>query len=128
MDKIFLAVNGSLMRGLALNQNLVDARAQFVQEIKTSPNYRLWSIDDSYPAMLRDEGEGTQIDVEIWEIPLEGLVEVLKKEPPGLCLGKIELQDNKWEFGILGEPYICEGCEEISHWGGWRSFWTNKYG
>jgi hypothetical protein len=128
MDKIFLAVNGSLMRGLALNQNLVDAQAQFVQETNTSPIYRLWSIDDSYPAMLRDEGKGTQIDVEIWEIPLEGLVEVLKKEPPGLCLGKIELQDNKWEFGILGEPYICEAREEISHWGGWRSFWTSKYG
>ena len=128
MDKIFLAVNGSLMRGLALNQNLVDARAQFVQETKTSPSYRLWSIDDSYPAMLRDEGKGTQIDVEIWEIPLEGLIDVLNNEPPGLCMGKIELQDNKWEFGILGEPYICEGREDISHWGGWRSFWTNKYG
>ena len=103
MDKIFLAVNGSLMRGLALNQNLVDARAQFVQETKTSPSYRLWSIDDSYPAMLRDEGKGTQIDVEIWEIPLEGLIDVLNNEPPGLCMGKIELQDNKWPH--LFGPY-----------------------
>ncbi len=126
MEKNFLAVNGSLMRGLALNQNLVDARAQFVQESKTSANYRLWSIDDSYPAMLRDEGEGTEIDLEIWEIPLEGLLDVLKKEPPGLCMGKIEIQDGEWVFGILGESYLCHGNKEISSWGGWKKYLNKK--
>jgi gamma-glutamylcyclotransferase (GGCT)/AIG2-like uncharacterized protein YtfP len=65
MNKILLAVNGSLMRGFALNQNLLDARAEFLREAKTSANYRLWSIDDSYPAMLRDEVQGTNIDLEI---------------------------------------------------------------
>ena len=126
MEQIFLAVNGSLMRNLALNHNLVDARAQFVQETKTSSNYRLWSIDDTYPAMLRDEGEGTEIDLEIWEIPLEGLLDVLKKEPSGLCMGKIELQDGEWIFGILGEPYLCEGKKEITTWGGWRKYLNEK--
>src|SRR5215470_10146454 len=41
-----LAVNGTLMRGLALNGNLVAAGATFVRETTTGPSYRLWSIDD----------------------------------------------------------------------------------
>jgi len=122
MKTIFLAVNGSLMRGLPLNQNLLDVRAQFVRVDKTSPNYRLWSIDESYPAMMRDDGEGAEIDLEIWEIPLDGLIEVLKNEPPGLCMGKIELDDGDWVFGILGENYICKDHLEITHRGSWRKY------
>ena len=110
------------MRGLALNQNLLDARAQFVRVAKTSSNYRLWSIDDSYPAMVRDDGEGAEIDLEIWDIPLLGLIEVLNNEPPGLCMGKIELEDGNWVFGVLGETYICKDRLEITHWGGWRKY------
>lgn len=126
MEKILLAVNGSLMRGFALNQNLLDARAEFLREAKTSANYRLWSIDDSYPAMLRDEVQGTNIDLEIWVLTPESLLEIVGKEPPGLCLGKVELQDGESVLGILGEPYLCESKEEITTWGGWRSYINQK--
>lgn len=110
------------MRGLALNKNLVDARAKFVREAKTSPKYRLWSIDDSYPAMMRDDNQGTEIDLEIWDIPLNGLIHVLNNEPPGLVMGKIELEDGDWVFGILGENHICNNRLEITQWGGWRKY------
>ena len=95
-------------------------------EEKTIANYRLWSIEDQHPAMLRDEVKGANIDLEIWELDHAGLLEVVEKEPPGLCLGKIELQSGKWILGILGEPYLCEGREEITSWGGWRKYIKNK--
>ncbi len=126
MKKISLAVNGSLMRGLALNNNLLDARAVFSREAKTSANYRLWSIGDSYPAMLRDETNGSNIDLEIWELTPESLLEIVGKEPPGLCLGKVELQDGESVLGILGEPYLCEDKDEITTWGGWRNYINQK--
>ncbi|MCJ7733919.1 MAG: hypothetical protein MUP11_05160 [Anaerolineales bacterium] len=126
MNKIQLAVNGSLMRGLALNGNLIQAGAVFVKEDQTSPNYRLWSIRDTYPAMLRDETEGVKISLEIWELSPEGLLDVVEKEPPGLCLGKIELLDETWIFGVLGEPYLCDGKKEITRWGGWRNYCCSK--
>jgi hypothetical protein len=126
MEKISLAVNGSLMRDLPLNQNLLDARAVFLREEKTSPKYRLWSIGDSYPAMVRSDREGAKIDLEIWEIPLIGLLNVLNNEPPGLCMGKIELGDGEWVFGILGEPWICQGSEEITSSGGWKKYLSKK--
>ena len=53
MDTVQLAVNGTLMRGFALNQNLLAVGATFVHEAVTAPVYRLWSIYDQYPAMLR---------------------------------------------------------------------------
>jgi hypothetical protein len=122
VDKILLAVNGTLMRGLALNENLVSAGAVFIREDQTSPSYRLWSIADQYPAMQRDEMSGKSISLEIWEIPLEGLVEVLNNEPPGLSMGRIELVGGAWVFGILGEKYICRDKLEITSWGGWRKY------
>ena len=52
---INFVVNGTLMRGLPLNQNLLDVNAEFLSAARTAPKYRLWSIRDEYPAMIRDE-------------------------------------------------------------------------
>jgi len=52
---IALAVNGTLMRGLALNDNMLAAGARFVRETATAPEYRLWSIGDRHPAMRQRE-------------------------------------------------------------------------
>ena len=44
MEHVKLAVNGTLMRGLPLEKNLLDAGAVFLREAATAPCYRLWSI------------------------------------------------------------------------------------
>ena len=126
MEKIQLAVNGTLMRGLALNQNLVRAGGVFLKEARTSANYRMWSIEDQYPAMQRDANQGSEIALELWEISLERLINVLNNEPCGLCMGKVELQDGDWVFGILGENFICKDRLEITQWGGWRNYQDRK--
>jgi len=122
MDNIRLAVNGTLMSGLALNENLTRVGAEFVTEARTSPQYRMWTIDDAYPAMIKDSAGGNSMDLEIWEMSYAALLDVLKSEPPGLTMGKVYLDDGSWEFGILGEPYICEGRPEITQWGSWRKY------
>ena len=117
-----LAVNGTLMRGLALNGNLLAAGATFVRETTTSPSYRLWSIGDRHPAMLRVASGGTAIAVEVWEVPAAGLASILLKEPPGLCVGKVRLADGEETLGVLGEPILCDGQREITEYGGWRAY------
>ncbi|PKO09447.1 MAG: hypothetical protein CVU40_09095 [Chloroflexi bacterium HGW-Chloroflexi-2] len=77
LDEITLAVNGTLMRGLSLNKNLLDQNEEFVPESKTSSEYRMWSIQDEYPAMLRDEKEGKKIDVELWKLSSDSLLPIL---------------------------------------------------
>lgn len=126
MQHLLLAVNGTLMRGLELNPNLLAVNATFVREAKTAPVYRLWSINDKHPAMLRVASGGNAIALEIWQIPPNGLVQVLLQEPPGLCIGKVVLEDGSEVLGVLGEPILCENQREITSWGGWRNYIANK--
>lgn len=116
------------MRGLALNGNLLEAGATFVREAETEPAYRLWSIDDRHPAMLRVREGGVSVAVEVWRVPPEGLAAVLLKEPPGLSIGKVTLADGQEVLGVLGEPVLCEGQREITSHGGWRAYVASRAG
>ncbi len=119
---VFLAVNGTLMRGLELNPNLLRVGATFVREDTTAPEYRIWSIGDRHPAMLRFPGGGAAVALEVWSVPRTGLAAVLLAEPPGLSIGKIVLADGTEVLGVLGEPWLCEGQPEITRFGGWRGY------
>ena len=119
---IRLAVNGTLMRGLELNGNLIAAGARFERETTTGPHYRLWSISDRHPAMVRVRRGGAAVAVEVWEVPAAGLADILLSEPPGLCVGKVSLADGAETLGVLGEPALCEGQREITEYGGWRAY------
>jgi hypothetical protein len=122
MDKTLLAVNGTLMRGLQLNPNMLAVGATFAREDLTDPNYRIWSIDDRHPAMLRTPGAGAHVALELWDVPLSGLAKILLNEPPGLSIGKVVLRDSSIVLGVLGEPFLCEGRRDITAFGGWRAY------
>ena len=124
---VLLAVNGTLMRGLELNPNMVAAKATFVRETMTEPTYRLWTINDEHPAMLRvTDGTGVKVAVEVWSVPAEGLAGILLNEPPGLCIGKVRLEDGAIVLGVLSEPALVEGHREITAYGGWRSYLAQR--
>jgi len=123
---VLLAVNGTLMRGLELNPNLLQAGGTFVRDADTEPVYRLWSINDRHPAMVRVKSGGAAVAVEVWAVPAEGLAAILLKEPPGLSIGKVRLADGSEVLGVLGEPILCDGQKEITHFGGWRNYISNR--
>lgn len=126
-NDVLLAVNGTLMRGLKLNPNMVAAKATFVRETKTEAAYRLWTINDEHPAMLRvTDGTGVNIAVEVWSVPADSLAGILMNEPPGLCVGKVRLEDGSIVLGVLGEPALVEGHREITAYGGWRGYLAQR--
>lgn len=125
-EMLKLAVNGTLMRGLELNANLLNVGAKFLYEATTTPNYRIWSIDDVHPAMVRVSEGGTAVELEVWAIPAEGLTQVLQQEPPGLSIGKVKLSNGEDVLGVLGEPILCEGQTEITTYRGWRAYIARK--
>ncbi len=126
VDMLKLAVNGTLMRGLELNPNLIQAGAEFLYEATTAPTYRLWSIQDRHPAMVRVSTDGVAVALEVWQMPAAGLVQVLLQEPPGLSIGKVTLSNGETVLGVLGEPILCEGQREISEFGGWRAYLAQR--
>lgn len=117
-----IAVNGTLMRGLELSPAFVASGASFVKESRTEPAYRIWSIQDRHPAMLRVTEGGAPVAVEIWELPAEEIASLLQREPAGLSIGWVTLEDGERVLGVLGEPWLCEGQKEITEWGGWRAY------
>jgi hypothetical protein len=123
-ETLKLAVNGTLMRGLVLNPNLLNVGATFHGETETEPAYRLWTIDDRYPAMIRVAEGGAAIAVEVWEVPLAGLGVILMQEPPGLAIGKVKLANGDVVLGVIGEPLTVEGQRDITEFGGWRAYQT----
>lgn len=121
-DAVLLAVNGTLMRGLELNGNLLKVGARFVREARTAPQYRLYAIKDAHPAMLRVKDGGGKIHLELWEVPPAGLASILQSEPAGLSIGKVLLEDGGEVLGVLGETWLCADAREITHHGGWRQY------
>ena len=122
-----LAVNGTLMRGLKLNPNMVAAGATFVREARTETSYRLYTVNDDHPAMVRvTDGSGVAVALELWSVPRAGLASILLQEPPGLAIGKVKLADGSTVLGVLGESALVEGCREISRFGGWRRYIEEK--
>lgn len=122
MEFLKLAVNGTLMKGLALNPNLLNVGATFERETQTAPRYRLWTIGDRYPAMVRFREGGHAIALEVWQVPPAGLGQILMQEPPGLAIGKVTLADGETVLGVIGEPLTVEGQLEITEYGGWRAY------
>ena len=125
-NNLVLAVNGTLMRGLELEGNLKQAGAIFLKESKTEQSYRLYSINDKYPAMIKVANGGNTVDVELYEISEEGLQEVLSKEPPGLTIKEITLIDGSLVQGVVGLEEITKGQKEITTYGGWRNYLASK--
>lgn len=120
---VLLAVNGTLMRGLKLSPNMAAAGATFVRETTTEPVYRIWTVNDDHPAMIRvTDGSGTAVAVEVWSVPAAGLAGILLNEPPGLSIGKVRLDDGSTVLGVIGEPALVEGQREITSHGGWRAY------
>lgn len=119
---VSLAVNGTLMRGLELNPNMLAAGAEFVREDRTEPAYRLYSIGDRHPGMVRVAEGGVSVAVEVWHVPAPGVSAILLQEPAGLCVGKVKLASGEQTLGVLAEPILCEGQKEITQFGGWRAY------
>ena len=118
---VHLFVNGTLMRGEELHANLAGAR--FCGEWTTAPCYRLFSVDDRHPAMVRDDTRGAAVVGEVYEVPLRVLGTVLEGEPAGLGLGVVELTDGQLTLGVVWlAPELPPSSRDISEYGDWRRY------
>lgn len=120
-----LFVNGTLMRGLALHANL--RGATFLQEVRTAPRYRLYSIDDVHPGMFEVDDGGVAVVGELYLVPVPVLRQVEANEPPNLYLGQVHLEDGRSVLGVLYPRDLAEqGHRDISAFGGWRAYISSR--
>src|SRR5206468_440361 len=88
-------VRGARPQGGGQQQPQQLARPQgstFIREDRTTPEYRLYSINDMHTAMVRvpaNATNGVSVVVDIWCVPSDRLATLLEQEPPGLSIGKV---------------------------------------
>jgi AGZA family xanthine/uracil permease-like MFS transporter len=119
-----LFVNGTLMRGLQLHENL--AGAEFVEEVATAPKYRMHSIRDVHPGMYEVESGGASIVGELYNLPIDVLLHVIEGEPAGLHRGPVTLADGRVVPGILFDEALAHGHPDISEYRDWRVYMASK--
>ncbi len=116
-----LFVNGTLMRGLALHDNL--AGAEFLGEAVTEPLYRIHSIGDVHPGMYEVGAGGVAVKGELYLVPDDVWAGIEAGEPPNLYRGEVKLAGGKRPFGILYPRELAEGKHrDISEYGDWRAY------
>ena len=98
----------------------------FIREDRTMPEYRLYSINDSDPALVRvpaNATNGVSVVVDIWCVPADRFATLLEHEPPGLSIGKVRLIHNSTVLGVIAEPALLVGMKDISNFdGNWREY------
>jgi hypothetical protein len=119
---IVLFVNGTLMRGEPLHGNL--AGAKFLGSATTAPHYRLFSVHDVHPAMLRQtSGPGAAVNGELYRLSMKQLAATLDGEPPGLGIGVVELANMELCLGVCWvSSRMPPKARDISKFGGWREY------
>jgi allophanate hydrolase len=65
---------------------------------------------------------GTQIEIEIWQVPQQNFGSFVAGIPAPLGIGKVETADGEWLSSFICEPYGLDDAEDISSFGGWRSY------
>jgi allophanate hydrolase len=125
-DRVELFVVGAHMRGMPLNRELTALGANFIREIRTSPDYRLYVLPGATPPKPGlvhrpgDESEG--VPGEIWSLTPDAFGRFVAKIPQPLGIGKVKLQDRSWVSGFLCEAYAVESAQDITTLGGWRRY------
>jgi adenine/guanine/hypoxanthine permease len=121
-----LFVNGTLMRGEPLHDNL--GSAVFCGVARTMPSYRLLSVRDLHPAMIpAAAGSGVSVTGELYDVSLPQLKQLLEGEPPGLGLGVVDLAEGAQSLGICWTAIeIPADATDISSHGGWREYLADR--
>ena len=95
----------------------------FVEEARTAPKYRLYSIDDRHAALVEDEQHGISVPGEIVEIADDCWEEIRARAPPGVTQAPVELSDGRVVTAAFGDPeQIAAGAREITEFGGFAAY------
>jgi allophanate hydrolase len=125
-----LVVVGAHLSGMALNGELRMRKARFIEETKTTADYRLYALPDTTPpkpGMLRvGDGEGAAITVEVWALTPEEFGKMVAAIPPPLSIGNVRLAGGSFAKGFLVEANAVNGARDISSFGGWRAYMDGK--
>lgn len=121
-----VAVVGAHLTGQPLNHQLVDRGARLVRTCRTSGEYRLFALQGTMPpkpGLVREPGyAGQGIEIEVWSVPEDRFGGFVAAVLSPLAIGSVQLETGEWVKGFVCEPLAIVGAEEITVFGGWRTY------
>jgi len=123
-----VVVCGAHLEGLPLNGQLTQRGGVLIERTTTAARYRLYALaggPPARPAMVRDEANGSTIDVEVWRLPQQWIGSFLAGIPSPLGLGQVELANGEWVCGFIcaaGGLHGAGTATDITEYGGWRQW------
>ena len=120
-----IVVAGGHLRGQPLNGQLCDLGARLIRQCRTAPSYRLYAlgeISSSRAGLVRVLEGGAAIEVEVWELSLDGLGRFMRMVPPPLAIGSVQLDSGETVNGFVCEPIAIVDAKDITSFGAWRKY------
>lgn len=121
-----IAVCGAHMDGLPLNKDLISRNAIFKSKAVSAPSYKFYALaggPPKRPGMVRCEaGKGGNIEMELWDMPLEHFGSFMATIPHPLGIGSVELIDGSFVKGFICEAAGTDGADDITELASWRKF------
>lgn len=119
-EDLKLAVCGLHKKGRALEHQIIELGAEFIEHTKTSDTYRLYKVNTNpvKPGLIRtNHGEGNQIEVDVYRMPKNKFGFFMEKVNMPLCIGDIILANGEVAKGFLCENAALEDAENITEKG-----------
>jgi allophanate hydrolase len=124
--EIELVVVGAHLSGLPLNHELRNLGARFLRAVPTEPSYALYALPGGpprRPGLIRvGDGQGVAIATEVWALTPEAFGRFVSGIPAPLGIGTLRLADGTRPKGFLCEAAAVRDAEDVSEFGGWRSY------
>ena len=120
-----VSVAGAHLRGQPLHPALRQTGARFVRNARSAPCYRFMAflnLNPPRPGLLRVEKGGGSVELEIYDLPMEGFGHLVASVAPPLAIGTVELHDGETVKGFLCESAPAARARDITDFGGWLAF------
>ncbi len=124
-EMIDIAVCGAHLSGMPLNWQLVERGATLKIQTQSTDCYRMYVLEGGppfRPGLVKDNINGSSIEVEVWSMPAEEFGSFVANIPRPLGIGKLELKDGSEVSGFICEPYGVQNAKDITDLGSWRKY------
>jgi allophanate hydrolase len=124
-ETVKLAVVGAHLAGMPLHWQLTSREAKLLARTRTAAAYKLYAMANSTPpkpALIHAGADGSQIEVEVYELPVAAFGSFVVEVPAPLAIGTVTLEDGSSVKGFVAEPRAIEGAQDITALGGWRAY------
>jgi allophanate hydrolase len=118
-----VAVAGAHLSGEPLNWQLVQAGGRLHSRTSTAEGYRMYLVRGPVPRPgLVDSGDGGPggIELELWDLPHEGVGQLLESIASPLGLGRVRLTDGGEVIGFVADASALSDATDITEYRGWR--------